>query len=999
MCGIVGLYAFNPSVPSVDRAELRAIRDHMTARGPDGHGEWFSDNGRVAFGHRRLAIIDLSERAAQPMHSADGQLVITFNGEIYNYRELRKSLEAQGHVFRSNSDTEVLLHLYQAKGTAMLQDLRGMFAFALWDARKQALLLARDPFGIKPLYYTPETRAKSGTLRFASQVKALLAGGQIDTAPEPAGHTGFFLWGSVPAPYTLYRGIRALPAGHFMWVSGQGAAAPEPFCLITDILAHAAANPARGTQGDALDAIGAAVRNSIAAHHVADVPVGVFLSAGIDSALITALSVARGERPHTLTLAFAEYVGTADDESRLAEQLAAQFGTRHATVMVLKADFAAQREQILAAMDQPSIDGINTWFVAQAAASQGIKVALSGLGGDELFASYPSFTEVPRLRNLASPFARWPGLGKSLRQATLPVLSRITSPKYAGLLEYGGTLGGAYLLRRALYMPWELSQVLDADLARQGWQDLQCSTQLDATTAGILQDRLAVSALEMSWYMRHQLLPDSDWASMAQSLELRVPFLDVPLLRAVAPWFAAYPGLTKPAIAAALAPQLPAELVHKPKTGFTVPVRDWLMGGDQFAKHARGLRGWAGAVYGNAYVPAREPTRFPRPSSPSNNPDSLNTLSDSTFSEPKRADFALWSPQMATPGGVQSYMWRLWEMLASIRETDGSRINGLSLMDKPASLVAWANPVQVRPIGASGSKTRFMSFALSRAHSADCVVVGHLHLAPAASLAKWLGRTKRYVVVLHGIEAWKRATWVQRIGLRHADAVVATTNYTVHTCAAVNGLSDNNFKVIPLCAEPVPAIPDPNFLLDGAFPILFVGRLAQMEKYKGLEILMQAVARLIDAQIRCKLHVIGDGDDRRRLQALALSLNLSDDAISFHGRVSDAVLQAAYASAKVFAMPSAKEGFGIVFLEAMRHGVPCIGGAHGGTPEVFRGGVEGYLVNYGDVEVLTQRLESLAGDTNTCHRLGQAGRKRFDDDYGFVTLANRWQELLKTVAQ
>ena len=176
MCGIVGLYPFNPSAPSVDRAELRAIRDHMTARGPDGHGEWFSDNGRVAFGHRRLAIIDLSERAAQPMHSADGQLVITFNGEIYNYRELRKSLEAQGHVFRSNSDTEVLLHLYQAKGTAMMQDLRGMFAFALWDARKQALLLARDPFGIKPLYYTPETRAKSGTLRFASQVKALLAG-------------------------------------------------------------------------------------------------------------------------------------------------------------------------------------------------------------------------------------------------------------------------------------------------------------------------------------------------------------------------------------------------------------------------------------------------------------------------------------------------------------------------------------------------------------------------------------------------------------------------------------------------------------------------------------------------------------------------------------------------------------------------------------------------------------------------------------------------------
>ena len=595
MCGIAGIYSFSSSAPPADRAELRTIRDHMVARGPDGHGEWFSDNGRVALGHRRLSIIDLTERAAQPMASADGQLVITFNGEIYNYRELRKTLEAQGHVFRSDSDTEVLLHLYLEKGQAMLQHLRGMFAFALWDARKQAMLLARDAFGIKPLYYTPG----QGSLRFASQVKALLAGGQIDTAPEPAGHAGFFLWGSVPAPYTLYRGIRALPAGHCMWVGAQGAAAPEPFCLITDILAQASAQPARGSVGDALDAIGAAVVESIAAHHIADVPVGMFLSAGIDSALITALSSTHGERPHTITLAFAEYVGTPNDESPLAEKLAAQFGTRHATVMVRKEDFEEQRHQLLNAMDQPSFDGINTWFVAQAAASQGIKVALSGLGGDELFASYPSFKELPRIRNLARPFAGYPGLGSKLRKLTAPLLSRFTSSKYSSLLEYGGTLGGAYLLRRALYLPWELPQVLDADLAAQGLADLHTQAQLDATTAHIPQDRLAVSALEMSWYMRHMLLVDTDWTSMAQSLEVRVPFLDVPLLRTVAPWLAAHPGLTKHTIAAALAPQLPAAIIHKPKTGFVVPVRDWLIG-DQPATQDRGLRGWAQTLYANA---------------------------------------------------------------------------------------------------------------------------------------------------------------------------------------------------------------------------------------------------------------------------------------------------------------------------------------------------------------------------------------------------------------
>jgi asparagine synthase (glutamine-hydrolysing) len=476
----------------------------------------------------------------------------------------------------------------------MLQDLRGMYAFALWDATRQAMLLARDPFGIKPLYYTPNT----GTFRFASQVKALLAGGHIDTAPEPAGHTGFFLWGSVPAPCTLYRGIHALPAGHYMLVSAQGTSEPKPFCQIPQILAEAANNPARGTQAEALEVISTAVRNSISAHHVADVPVGMFLSSGIDSAMITALSCAHGERPSTLTLAFAEYVGTPNDETPLAEKIAAQFGTRHTTVMVRQQDFSEQRQRILTAMDQPSIDGVNTWFVAQAAASQGMKVALSGLGGDELFASYPSFVQLPNLRNLARPFARWPALGKSLRQATLPLLSRISSPKSAGLFEYGGTLGGAYLLRRALYMPWELGQVLDADLARQGWQDLQCLAGLEATCTNIVQDRLAVSALEMAWYMRHQLLVDSDWASMAHSLEMRVPFLDIPLLRTVAPWLAAHPQLTKPQIAQALVPQLPRALVHKPKTGFSVPVSAWQV--SRLGKgRTRGYRDWARYLYGS----------------------------------------------------------------------------------------------------------------------------------------------------------------------------------------------------------------------------------------------------------------------------------------------------------------------------------------------------------------------------------------------------------------
>ena len=215
MCGIAAIFNYRTGQP-VDHAELIAVRDHMSARGPDGAGEWYSADQRVGLGHRRLSIIDLSPTGAQPMANTDGTLVVTFNGEIYNYRELRSQLEQQGCRFRSASDTEVLLHLYEREGREMVHKLRGMYAFALWDSRKQGLFLARDPFGIKPLYCADDGK----TLRIASQVKALLAGGGVDTSPEPAGHVGFFLWGHVPSPYTLYRGIRGLTAGTTLWVDG-----------------------------------------------------------------------------------------------------------------------------------------------------------------------------------------------------------------------------------------------------------------------------------------------------------------------------------------------------------------------------------------------------------------------------------------------------------------------------------------------------------------------------------------------------------------------------------------------------------------------------------------------------------------------------------------------------------------------------------------------------------------------------------------------------------
>jgi asparagine synthase (glutamine-hydrolysing) len=605
MCGVAAIFAYGEMAPPVDCNELRRMRDRMASRGPDGEGEWFSEDGRVALGHRRLSIIDLSPAGAEPMWNADHSLGLIFNGEIYNYRELRAELSAKGYQFRSHCDAEVLIALYEMRGRDdMLDRVRGMYAFAIWDARDQGLFLARDPFGIKPLYYADDGR----TFRVASQVRPLRESGNVDLAPEPAGHVGYFLWGHVPDPYTMYRGIRALPAGSTMWIDRNGARSPKQFCSISKILANAEQSPVRDLQSATSEA-DALLRRSLGEtvryHLVADVPVGVFLSSGLDSTAITALAAEQGGILRTVTLGFEEYKRTDADETPLAEQFAKCCGAQHQTIWVSRGDFEAYREDLFDAMDRPSTDGVNTFFVSLAAKQANLKVALSGLGGDELFASYPSFQDIPRSVRWCWPFAGFlHGAGREFRVVTAPLVKRFTSPKYAGMFEYGGTYAGAYLLRRGMFMPWELPDLLDVDLVRQGWNELQTLVRLDETTDGLTNPRLKVSALEMEWYMRHQLLRDSDWAGMGHSLEIRVPFVDVDLLKELAPLLASENAPNKREMAAAASPLVTSELLERPKTGFQIPVREWLMADVQPSvvhaqRHAglRGLRGWSKHVY------------------------------------------------------------------------------------------------------------------------------------------------------------------------------------------------------------------------------------------------------------------------------------------------------------------------------------------------------------------------------------------------------------------
>jgi asparagine synthase (glutamine-hydrolysing) len=574
MCGIAGIYAYHYAANPVDHAELHRIRDHMAVRGPDGLGEWRSQDERVGLGHRRLTIVDLSERGAQPMVSADGKVVISFDGRIYNCPQLRASLQAKGRSFRSQTDTEVLLHLYAEKGAAMVNDLRGMFAFGLWDADKGALLLARDPYGIKPLYYADD----GWTLRFASQVKALLASGKVSRDPEPAGWVGFCLFGSVPEPFTTYQEIRALPAGSMLWVDRVGTRETKQYFSIAETYCKAEAAPTRASEDHRRLAAREALLDSVRHHLVADVPVGAFLSSGIGSGALLGLMRDAGQHEiQTVTVMFEESPTNSDDQAPLALESAARYGTRHSTRVVTEQEFRDDLPKILEAMDQPTIDGLNTWFVSKAARELGLKVAISGLGGGVLFGGYPTFRDVPLcVRAMAIP-GLIPGLGDVSRQVLTAIFPRAVKPRAAGLVKYGGTYPGAYYLRRGLFMPWEVSAVIGADAARLGLRRLKPIQHIGA----LLQPQPktsfgTVGVLESSLYLRNQLLRDTDWVSMAHSLEVRVPLVDVELLSSLTALTARSVTPSERLLVHSPRVPLPAKVLERAKTGYRTPLKDWL---------------------------------------------------------------------------------------------------------------------------------------------------------------------------------------------------------------------------------------------------------------------------------------------------------------------------------------------------------------------------------------------------------------------------------------
>ena len=572
MCGIAGIYSYSNKGSKVDKKELRKIRDHMKNRGPDGVGEWCDDNGRIILGHRRLSIIDLSVKSNQPMVSACGRYIITYNGEIYNYLELKKKMHQKGCIFTTNSDTEVLLQLYKQKGLNMFRDLKGMYAIAVWDRKAERLILARDPHGIKPLYYSDNGKE----FRFSSQVKSLLAGGRVSKNKGPAGEVGFYLFGSVPEPYTLYSDIKQLEAGTVITISENG------ICKkLSDLTAEEVETNSLNFDNTAVLSTRTArvrecLRESVMRHLVSDVPVGLFLSSGIDSTTLAGVLDERLTTPlKTITLSFSEYRDTENDESGLAKLVSRHYGTDQITRYIDEQEIKRDLSSILSAMDQPSIDGFNTWFVSKIAAEAGLKVAISGVGADELLGGYPSFVDIP---NWISIHRLVPDIFRSILKKSLAKTSssHIFHPKLSSLATLANDYPGAYLVKRGIFMPHEIGQVMDSDAAYAGLESLMplelINNQLHESDSTPFAK---VSRLESSLYMRNQLLRDADWAGMAHSLEIRTPFVDHSLSLCMSGVLNRVYGKTA-LLKSVPNKKLPDPVFRRKKTGFKVPFNKWL---------------------------------------------------------------------------------------------------------------------------------------------------------------------------------------------------------------------------------------------------------------------------------------------------------------------------------------------------------------------------------------------------------------------------------------
>lgn len=573
MCGIWGYVGNGASIRTADAWDGLCS---LTNRGPDDWGLYLASQGKLTdeadipagdcttvLGNRRLSILDLSEAGNQPMGSDDEGWIV-YNGEVYNYQELREDLKDRGYEFVSDSDTEVVLHAYQEFGEECVEHFKGMFAFAIYEPGKNQLFAARDRFGIKPFYYDHS----DNRFAFASEITALLESNVSDTELNHQSVDGFLQFGYVPSPQTIVKGVHSLPPGSTLYYDGDNNTCKIQSYWTPSFTEGRSATPKQ---------VRKLLSESINLRLRSDVPVGAFLSGGLDSSTIVALMQqisASNYDIHTFSIGFNHEKFS---ETKFAETVAEAVDTEHTSRTVTATDVRNEIGNIIASMDQPSVDGVNTYFVSKVASESNIKVALTGLGSDELFFGYPSFNRVPRWYHAARVLYTLPPTIRSPIAAVLNQLDAVIPGRKTGKLvdaiRSDSPFGASYVTERGLFTSDQRRDLLDrnpVDWANRIERNIETTLENSSVDA-------AVSRTELTWYMQNQLLRDTDAMSMAHSLEVRVPFLDNDLAEYLMDSSAESKRVgNKNLLKRAINDLVPLEIIEREKTGFTFPFADWL---------------------------------------------------------------------------------------------------------------------------------------------------------------------------------------------------------------------------------------------------------------------------------------------------------------------------------------------------------------------------------------------------------------------------------------
>jgi len=565
MCGFIASFGLD-----VNQKDFKNALEHLSRRGPDSEGTWLEN--KIFLGSRRLAIFDLNDRSNQPMQSLCARYILVFNGSIYNYKSLRKYLIDKGIKLKTHSDTEVILELFALEGPGMISKLNGMFAFVIWDCEKKEAFATRDPYGIKPLYIG----TSSDGVILASQVKSLLATKFINTDKDIYSQFSFWNLGFIIEPRTWFKNIKALKSGHYIKIKDGKIISEKQWYDIKKNWVIADKNKKIIHKSDYSKIIKNSIIESVKRHLVSDVPIGIFLSSGIDSSLVAGIASMNSKKKIiAITVSFENLKNSDYDESADAKKIAKKFGMEHHIFRVTKKDFENDLPDILEAMDQPTIDGINVWYASKAATKLKLKVVFSGLGGDELFFGYSHFNTLPTVNNFYRYFKKVPGLIFFIDFLFKLVSIIKKNSRWRYISKFSDSIFGLWLLKRTILTPIDIlkKKIISSDISVDSFYK---DTFKSENLYKFVNPKLQLAQIESIYYMRNQLLRDSDWSSMYHGVELRTPFVDTKLLESLKDIMNSYSSLrNKNSLKFSFDTLLSKENMLNKKIGFQTPTKEW----------------------------------------------------------------------------------------------------------------------------------------------------------------------------------------------------------------------------------------------------------------------------------------------------------------------------------------------------------------------------------------------------------------------------------------